>query len=133
MEDLLRKNLLTVALDHCTPDNGCLQVLKGSLELVYAQMEPGDGLFFHCNTLHRSDQNCSPNRRWTVLCCYNAARNNPLPGFETALALCRSKGQAGPLLLQSGKIAKYFACYLQSVEIRCLLSETLLSLANQTQ
>lgn len=95
-----------VALDHCTRDNGCLQVLKGShlagridhgllegnqvgadlkrveqllgnLELVYAQMEPGDGLFFHCNTLHRSDQNRSPNRRWTVLCCYNAARNNP--------------------------------------------------------
>ena len=40
-------------------------------------MEPGDGLFFHCNTLHRSDQNRSPNRRWTVLFCYNAARNNP--------------------------------------------------------
>src|SRR5262249_18460082 len=46
-------------------------------ETVYAEMEPGDGLFFHCNTLHRSDQNRSPNRRWTVLFCYNAARNNP--------------------------------------------------------
>ena len=29
------------------------------------------------NVLHRSDQNRSPNRRWTVLHCYNAARNNP--------------------------------------------------------
>ena len=27
--------------------------------------------------MHRSDQNRSPNRRWTVLFCYNAARNNP--------------------------------------------------------
>ena len=95
-----------VALDKCTKENGCLQVLRGShhmgridhglmkgqqvgadparlehalkqLEIVYAEMEPGDGLFFHCNTLHRSDQNRSPNRRWTVLFCYNAARNNP--------------------------------------------------------
>ena len=95
-----------VALDKCTKENGCLQVLKGShhlgridhglmqgsqvgadparvdqalkqLETVYAEMEPGDGLFFHCNTLHRSDQNRSANRRWTVLFCYNAARNNP--------------------------------------------------------
>jgi len=40
-------------------------------------MDPGDVLFFHCNTLHRSDKNNSPNRRWTLLCCYNAARNNP--------------------------------------------------------
>jgi hypothetical protein len=48
-----------------------------SLELVYAEMEPGDGLFFHANVMHRSDQNRSDNRRWTVLFCYNAARNNP--------------------------------------------------------
>lgn len=95
-----------VALDANTRDNGCLQVLRGShlmgridhglldgqqvganlkrveqalkaMEIVYAEMAPGDGLFFHCNTLHRSDQNRSPERRWTVLFCYNAARNNP--------------------------------------------------------
>jgi len=95
-----------VALDKCTRGNGCLQVLKGShnlgridhgllegdqvgadlkrveqakkqLELVYCEMEPGDVLFFHCNTLHRSDQNRSPDRRWTLICCYNAARNDP--------------------------------------------------------
>ena len=95
-----------VALDKCNRENGCLQVVKGSHligridhgvmpgnqvgadprrveeilkrhEIVYAEMEAGDGLFFHCNTLHRSDQNRSPNRRWTVLFCYNAARNNP--------------------------------------------------------
>ena len=95
-----------VALDQCTKENGCLQVVKGSHligridhgvmegsqvgadprrvdevlkrhEIVYAEMDAGDGLFFHCNTLHRSDQNRSSARRWTVLFCYNAARNNP--------------------------------------------------------
>ena len=95
-----------IALDKCTRENGCLQVLSGSnnlgridhallesgqvgvdlkrveeakkhLELVYCEMDPGDVLFFHCNTLHRSDKNNSPDRRWTLLCCYNAARNNP--------------------------------------------------------
>jgi hypothetical protein len=95
-----------IALDRSTRENGCLQVLKGSHvigrvdhkviegsqvgadptrveqaikqhELVYCEMEPGDGLFFHCNLLHRSDQNQSPNRRWTLICSYNAARNDP--------------------------------------------------------
>ena len=40
-------------------------------------MEPGDTLFFHCNLLHRSDQNRSANPRWSMICCYNAARNDP--------------------------------------------------------
>ena len=95
-----------IALDKCTKSNGCLQVLKGShhlgriehgllegeqvgadlkrveeaqkhMDLVHCEMEPGDVLFFHCNTLHRSDQNRSDDRRWTLICCYNAARNNP--------------------------------------------------------
>ena len=95
-----------VALDKTTRENGCLQVLRGShlagrvdhgvlpgeqvgadprrveqmlktMELVYAELEPGDGLFFHANLMHRSDQNSSDYRRWTVLFCYNAARNNP--------------------------------------------------------
>ncbi len=95
-----------VALDRATRENGCLQVVKGShhcgrlehgvlpgeqvgaeptrveqvlkrMPIEYMEMEPGDGLFFHCNVLHRSDQNRSEQRRWTVLHCYNAARNNP--------------------------------------------------------
>ena len=51
--------------------------MKKRMELVYAEMEPGDGLFFHANVMHRSDRNRSPDRRWTVLFCFNAARNNP--------------------------------------------------------
>ncbi|HYF60051.1 MAG TPA: phytanoyl-CoA dioxygenase family protein [Burkholderiaceae bacterium] len=95
-----------VALDRTTRENGCLQVLRGShhagrvdhgvlpgeqvgadpkrvarmletMELVHVEMEPGDGLFFHANVMHRSDQNRSSERRWTVLMCYNAARNDP--------------------------------------------------------
>ena len=40
-------------------------------------MDPGDALFFDCNLLHRSDQNQSENPRWSMICCYNSARNNP--------------------------------------------------------
>jgi ectoine hydroxylase len=94
-----------IAVDPCTRANGCLQVLKGShlagrvnhvltgdqagadrervdelakrLELVHVEMEPGDALWFHCNLLHRSDQNKSDLPRWSMICCYNAARNDP--------------------------------------------------------
>jgi ectoine hydroxylase-related dioxygenase (phytanoyl-CoA dioxygenase family) len=94
-----------IAVDPCTKANGCLQVLKGShhagrvnhvltgdqagadrervdelakrLELVHVEMDPGDTLFFHSNLLHRSDQNRSDNPRWSMICCYNAARNDP--------------------------------------------------------
>jgi len=96
---------MSIAVDPATRENGCMQVLKGShhmgrithgltgdqagadlervaeaekrLELVYCEMDPGDALFFHCNLLHRSDQNRSDNARWSLICCYNAARNNP--------------------------------------------------------
>lgn len=94
-----------IAVDRANQANGCLQVLKGShhmgridhgktgeqtgadmervnaalerMELVYNEADPGDALFFHSNLLHRSDQNRSPNPRWSLICCYNAARNNP--------------------------------------------------------
>jgi hypothetical protein len=38
--------------------------------------KPGDALFFHCNVLHRSDQNRSDDPRWSLICCYNR-RHNP--------------------------------------------------------
>lgn len=94
-----------IAVDTATRENGCMQVIKGSqklgridhvttgeqtgadperiqeilkrMELVYVDMEPGDTLFFHANLLHRSDQNHSENPRWSMICCYNAARNDP--------------------------------------------------------
>ena len=45
--------------------------------LIHVIMDPGDALFFHSNTLHRSDQNSSDNPRWSMICCYNAKANNP--------------------------------------------------------
>jgi ectoine hydroxylase len=94
-----------ISVDPGTKENGCLQVLKGShklgrvdhvltgeqagadmervneakkrLELVYVELEPGDAVFFHSNILHRSDQNKSEQSRWTLICCYNAAHNDP--------------------------------------------------------
>jgi len=94
-----------IAVDPATRENGCMQVIAGShelgridhvltgeqagadlarvqeilkrLPLVYVEMAPGDALFFHSNLLHRSDQNRSENPRWSMICCYNAARNDP--------------------------------------------------------
>lgn len=94
-----------IALDPSRKENGCLQVLKGShhlgriehgvnegqvgadmvrvnaalekLELVYAEMDPGDALFFHGNTLHASSANTSDRTRNVLLCCYNRADNAP--------------------------------------------------------
>jgi ectoine hydroxylase-related dioxygenase (phytanoyl-CoA dioxygenase family) len=94
-----------IAVDPATRENGCMQVIRGShhlgrinhvltgqqagadmervgealkrLELVYVEMDPGDCLLFHCNLLHRSDQNHSDKPRWSMICCYNAARNDP--------------------------------------------------------
>jgi ectoine hydroxylase-related dioxygenase (phytanoyl-CoA dioxygenase family) len=40
-------------------------------------MAPGDGLFFHANTLHRSDRNTSDTPRWGLICCYNTKTNTP--------------------------------------------------------
>ncbi len=94
-----------IAVDPATRENGCLQVLEGShlcgrvdhvltgdqagadpkrvaeiakrLPLVHVEMAPGDALFFHPNLLHRSDQNRSEHPRWSLICCYNARRNDP--------------------------------------------------------
>jgi len=95
----------SIAVDRATRANGCLQVIEGShrlgridhvltgdqagadlervqailerLPLVYVEMEPGDVLFFHCNLLHRSAENRSEYPRWSMICCYNAASNDP--------------------------------------------------------
>lgn len=94
-----------IAVDGATKKNGCLQVIRGShkmgrvnhilsgdqagadmervnealkvRERVYCEMEPGDALFFHSNLLHASDANKSENPRWSMICCYNKASNNP--------------------------------------------------------
>ncbi|MEX1250617.1 MAG: phytanoyl-CoA dioxygenase family protein [Hyphomonas sp.] len=104
---VLRPDLCSafIAVDPCTRENGCLQVIRGShhlgrldhqvtggqagidperleaissrLETIHVVMAPGDVLLFHPNTLHRSDQNRSADPRWSMICCYNAASNSP--------------------------------------------------------
>ncbi|KAL4239591.1 hypothetical protein ACF0H5_000401 [Mactra antiquata] len=94
-----------IAIDKCTKENSCLEILKGSnrcgrvdhvrvggqqgadIERVqeikkicqheYVEMNPGDALFFHSNLLHSSGANISTKRRWAFLCAYNRADNNP--------------------------------------------------------
>ena len=103
-----------VAIDAATIENGCLQVLRGSHLLgriehgrvggqtgadpervdavmsvcpkVLIVMDPGDAVFFHCNTLHSSARNMSPRPRTLMLTAYNLAINSPVlkshaPGY----------------------------------------------------
>jgi ectoine hydroxylase-related dioxygenase (phytanoyl-CoA dioxygenase family) len=104
---VLYPNLVSVsiAVDPSTRENGCLQVIPrshdlgriehvlsgeqagadkervaailGRLPLAYCEMDPGDAIFFHANLLHRSDMNRSEHPRWSMICCYNAAANDP--------------------------------------------------------
>ncbi len=96
---------VAIAVDPQTKANGCMQLIKGShlmgriehgrvagqtgadvervdhamerLELVHCEMEPGDALFFHANTLHASAANTTDKPRRLLICCYNKASNNP--------------------------------------------------------
>ncbi len=92
-----------VALTKANRENGCLQVIKGShklgrlnhgfsgeqvgadmvmvenslktMQLVYAELEAGDALFFHSNLLHRSEANLSEYPRWSIISCYSSQSN----------------------------------------------------------
>ncbi|GLR70524.1 phytanoyl-CoA dioxygenase family protein [Agaribacter marinus] len=94
-----------IAINEATEENGCLEVLKGSHhigridhsktgdqkgadlrsveealkyhELVKVELKPGDTLFFHCNLLHKSNQNRSENPRWAMISAYCAESNKP--------------------------------------------------------
>ncbi len=94
-----------IAIDKAVEANGCLQILPGShalgrmdhgkvggqtgadpermpailerFSVEYVEMQPGDGLFFHGNLLHRSDKNTSEDPRWSLICCYNTRGNSP--------------------------------------------------------
>jgi phytanoyl-CoA hydroxylase len=109
-DGFLNPQMLSVltALSPANKENGCLQVIKGShlmgridhgfsgeqvganqervdealknLELVYVEMEAGDTLFFHSNTIHRSDANLSESPRWSLISAYNLITNKPYKG-----------------------------------------------------
>jgi len=86
-----------VAIDECTPENGCLQFLRGShragmvehvmpegafhpyipaekidpARVVSVPMQPGDAAFFDGRVLHQSDPNRSGKRRLGVVAVYS--------------------------------------------------------------
>ena len=94
-----------VAITDANKGNGCLQVIRGShkmgriehgfageqvgasqhyvdlalktMDLVYVEINAGDALFFHSNTLHRSEANLSDKPRWSLISVYNRAANIP--------------------------------------------------------
>lgn len=96
---------IMVAITDANKENGCLQVIKGShkmgriehgfsgeqvgasqhyvdlalkrMELVYVELKAGDALFFHSNTLHRSEANLSDRARWSLISVYNRNANVP--------------------------------------------------------
>jgi ectoine hydroxylase-related dioxygenase (phytanoyl-CoA dioxygenase family) len=106
-EFLLPEQMMSVmiAITDANKANGCLQVIKGShkmgriehgfageqvgasqhyvdlalktMELAYVEIKAGDALFFHSNTLHRSEANTSDTARWSLISVYNRAANIP--------------------------------------------------------
>lgn len=96
---------IMVAITDANKENGCLQVIRGShkmgriehgfsgeqvgasqhyvdlalqrMELVYVELKAGDALFFHSNTLHRSEANLSDRPRWSLISVYNRSANVP--------------------------------------------------------
>src|SRR5204863_2366017 len=91
-----------IAVDPCTRENGCLQVLRGShlcgridhvrtgdqagadpervteidrrLPIVHVEMDTGDTIFFNANLLQRSEQNRSEQPRWSYIICLYSKR-----------------------------------------------------------
>jgi hypothetical protein len=53
-----------------------LQAVLERLPMVHVEMDPGSALFFDSNLLHCSDSNKIEKSRWSLICCYNAARND---------------------------------------------------------
>ncbi len=102
--------LLTVgiAVEPATTENGCLQLIPGShqigkmdyldarsferrlehaqktLGLVHCEMNAGDAVFFHCNTLHGSASNHSDSSRLMLFVSYNAVANEPIRDAQGA-------------------------------------------------
>lgn len=96
-----------IAVDESTRKNGCLRIIEGSHKLgridhiynngvsdsgacpdrlkaitqrlpeVYVELNIGDVVFFHCNTLHGSDDNHSSDSRIALIGTYNTKHNDP--------------------------------------------------------
>lgn len=96
-----------IAVDDSTRQNGCLKIIEGSHKLgridhvynkgvadsgvcperlavilqrlpeIYVELNAGDVVIFHCNTLHGSDDNRSQDSRIALIGTYNTRHNDP--------------------------------------------------------
>jgi len=112
LEGCLRPEMLTamIAVDACSLDNGCVELIRAShrlgridhvaigqsqgadpevveralehLERVACEIDPGDVVFFHGNTLHASGPNLSEKPRTVLHVSYNTVRNAPVRGYD---------------------------------------------------
>lgn len=108
-----REDLVSVwlALGEETDDNGALWFVPGSHRLPFAEdrfdaakffradradnvalidtresprLEPGDAVFFHCNTLHSAGTNRSDAVKFSLVYTYHGVSNPPQPGTRSA-------------------------------------------------
>jgi len=108
-----RENLVSVwlALGVEEIDNGALWFVPGSHEMAFdaerfdtakflraehadnariirtaesPRLEPGDAVFFHCNTLHSAGKNVSDAVKFSLVFTYHGASNRPMPGTRSA-------------------------------------------------
>ena len=66
-----------LSCEQATADPSYVEHLLTREPIIYGEMEPGDVLFMHCNTLHRSGPNTTDQPRWLMISCYNATDNRP--------------------------------------------------------
>lgn len=108
-----RPELVSVwlALGEERRDNGCLLLLPGSHAMefdasrldeaqflrndvaenaallqtqIYAELNPGDVLFFHCRLFHAAGHNRAAQTKFSAVFTYHTAGNPPLPGTRSA-------------------------------------------------
>lgn len=108
-----RPELVSVwlSLGHEYPGNGCLQLIPGTHRMtfdrmrlddklflnpdvsenrelidnrIYAELEPGDVLFFHCRTYHAASRNHTNEPKLSVVFTFRGDQNSPLPGSRSA-------------------------------------------------
>lgn len=66
---------------------------------------PGDAVFFHGNTLHRSAQNLSRFRRWMLICCHNRVCNDTLVREDDRFFVPLEKVPDSAVLAAEGRFA----------------------------
>jgi phytanoyl-CoA hydroxylase len=47
------------------------------------RLEPGDAVFFHCNTLHSAGKNLSSDVKFSLVYTYHGRSNSPKPGTRS--------------------------------------------------